>query len=156
MDIPINRDDEKVFVQACRESDVKFLQSPEGQEMLNKALAHIKSQLPERDYSKPIPNMGKDAYSLIMDLNKTIAELTADRDEWKQQHQNLLSVRESDLQVITSLRQQLTKPADEVLIEAAKAVVERWETPLWKDAPATAKFIYRLRDAINAYKPTEG
>jgi hypothetical protein len=57
---------------------------------------------------------------------------------------------------IESLRQQLTKPEDEVLIEAAKAVVERWETPLWKDAPAAAKFIYRLRDAINAYKPTEG
>jgi hypothetical protein len=71
MDIPINKDDEKVFVQACRESDVKFLQSPEGQEMLNKALAHIKSQFPERDYSKPIPNMGKDAYSLIMDLNNS-------------------------------------------------------------------------------------
>jgi hypothetical protein len=55
-----------------------------------------------------------------------------------------------------SLRQQLTKPADAELIEAAKAVVERWETPLWKDAPATAGYIYRLRDAINAYKPTEG
>jgi hypothetical protein len=54
------------------------------------------------------------------------------------------------------LRQQLTKPADAELIEAAKAVVERWETPLLKDAPATAGYIYRLRDAINAYKPTEG
>jgi DNA-binding transcriptional regulator YiaG len=59
-------------------------------------------------------------------------------------------------QTIRELRQQLTKPADAELIEAAKAVVERWETPLWKDAPATAGYIYRLRDAINAYKPTEG
>jgi hypothetical protein len=42
------------------------------------------------------------------------------------------------------------------LLEAAKAVVERWETPLWKDVPATAEYIYRLRDALNAYKPTEG
>ena len=34
------------------------------------------------------------------------------------------------------------------LIEAARAVVERWDTPLWKDTPATAVFINRLRDAI--------
>jgi hypothetical protein len=47
------------------------------------------------------------------------------------------------------------KPADEVLIEAAKSVVERWETPLWKDAAATAGYIYRLRDAINTYKPAD-
>jgi dethiobiotin synthetase len=70
--------------------------------------------------------------------------------------ESLLSHAKANAYEITSLRQQLTKPADEVLIEAAKAVVERWETPLWKDAPAAAKFIYRLRDAINAYKPTEG
>jgi hypothetical protein len=53
-----------------------------------------------------------------------------------------------------ALRQQLTKPAVEVLIEAAKAVVDRWETPLWEDAPATAGYIYRLRDALNA-KPAD-
>ncbi len=33
---------------------------------------------------------------------------------------------------------------------AGLAVVDRWETPLWKDAPATAGFIYALRDAIAA------
>jgi hypothetical protein len=49
-----------------------------------------------------------------------------------------------------SLRQQLAKPADARLIKAAKAVVERWETPLWKDAPATQEYIYKLRDALNA------
>jgi hypothetical protein len=63
---------------------------------------------------------------------------------------------EEAIEAINYLRQQLTKPADEVLIEAAKAVVERWETPLWKDAPHTGDYIYRLRDALNAYKPTEG
>ena len=31
---------------------------------------------------------------------------------------------------------------------AAKAVIERWETPLWKDAPATANYIYALRNAM--------
>ena len=34
------------------------------------------------------------------------------------------------------------------LVSAARAVVERWDTPLWKDAPATAGFINRLRDAL--------
>jgi len=34
------------------------------------------------------------------------------------------------------------------LTEAAQAVVDRWDTPLWKDAPATAKFIHALRDAL--------
>lgn len=34
------------------------------------------------------------------------------------------------------------------MVAAARAVVERWDTPLWKDAPATAGFINRLRDAL--------
>ncbi len=31
---------------------------------------------------------------------------------------------------------------------AAQAVVDRWETPLWKDAEPTAEVIYRLRDIL--------
>jgi len=34
------------------------------------------------------------------------------------------------------------------LKSAAQAVVDRWETPLWKEAEPTASVIYRLRDAI--------
>ena len=30
----------------------------------------------------------------------------------------------------------------------AQAVVDRWDTPLWKDVPATAEYINRLRAAI--------
>jgi hypothetical protein len=37
---------------------------------------------------------------------------------------------------------------DEDLIAAARAVVERWDTPHWKDVPATAVFINRLRNAL--------
>ena len=33
---------------------------------------------------------------------------------------------------------------------AAQAVIDRWETPLWKDAPATAGYIAALRDALAA------
>lgn len=32
--------------------------------------------------------------------------------------------------------------------KAAGAVVDRWETPLWKDAPATASVIHDLRAAL--------
>lgn len=42
------------------------------------------------------------------------------------------------------------QPVNARLLTAAKAVVARWETPNWKDAPATAGFIYDLRDAIVA------
>ena len=36
------------------------------------------------------------------------------------------------------------------LLAAAQAVVERWDTPLWKDAPATAGYINALRAAVAA------
>ena len=38
----------------------------------------------------------------------------------------------------------------ETLRTAAQAVIDRWETPLWKDAPATAGYIAALRDALAA------
>ena len=34
------------------------------------------------------------------------------------------------------------------LIAAAIAVIERWDTPAWKDVPATANYINDLRDAV--------
>lgn len=36
----------------------------------------------------------------------------------------------------------------DALREAAIAVVQRWDTPLWKDVPATAGYINRLRNAL--------
>ena len=38
------------------------------------------------------------------------------------------------------------------LIAAAEAVIDRWNTPLWKDAEQTAAVIYRMRDAIQRLK----
>lgn len=38
--------------------------------------------------------------------------------------------------------------------DAAQAVIERWESPAWKDNEPTAAVIYRLRDAL--YPPKEG
>ena len=49
-----------------------------------------------------------------------------------------------------------TRPAHacgaDSLLAAAEAVVERWDTPLWKDAPATAGYINALRAAVEARK----
>ena len=38
------------------------------------------------------------------------------------------------------------------MISTANAVVERWETPAWKDATPTATFIHALRDAVDKMK----
>ena len=37
------------------------------------------------------------------------------------------------------------------LVEAAQAVVDRWDTPLWKDVPHTGEFIGKLREALSPY-----
>jgi hypothetical protein len=48
------------------------------------------------------------------------------------------------------LRETIESDYFDAVIRAASDVVERWETPLWKDAPATATFIHRLRDALSS------
>lgn len=45
-----------------------------------------------------------------------------------------------------------TRAQRDRLVKAGKALVDRWETPFWKDVPATAKFIRSLADAIAAVK----
>lgn len=46
------------------------------------------------------------------------------------------------------------RPIDEVIAErdellaAAQSVIDRWDTPLWKDVPATAEYINKLREAV--------
>lgn len=49
----------------------------------------------------------------------------------------------SDVEKIRQLEREL---AD--LKEAAQAVVERWDTPSWKDVPYTAVYINRLRATL--------
>jgi hypothetical protein len=47
-----------------------------------------------------------------------------------------------------STSERAQRAADAALIAAAHAVVARWDTPLWKDAPATGEFINRLRRSL--------
>lgn len=41
------------------------------------------------------------------------------------------------------------------IVDAASAVIARWETPLWKDAPATAVYINALRNALEGRATVE-
>ena len=67
---------------------------------------------------------------------------------WYDNHTTLFDYINCEL---AALRAQ---PDHSELVTAARAVVERWETPLWKDAPATAGYINRLRDALPAIGET--
>ena len=40
----------------------------------------------------------------------------------------------------------------EKLVQLAKAVVDRWDTPLWKDVPHTAEYINELRNHLKDKK----
>lgn len=51
-------------------------------------------------------------------------------------------------------RPAVTAGAVDALRTAAQAVVDRWDTPLWKDAPATAEYIGMLRAALAAQRAT--
>lgn len=48
----------------------------------------------EADYKK--------AWDAFCECRRQLEVMTRDRDEWKQQHENLLAVRQQDLQALTS------------------------------------------------------
>lgn len=53
-------------------------------------------------------------------------------------------------QRIANLEERLASITNDrdVLIQAAKAIIERWDSPFWKDQPATAEFINTMRYAV--------
>ena len=63
--------------------------------------------------------------------------------------------------VLADFARKLERERDEArherdkLLEAAKAVVARWEMPSWKDTEPTAVVIYRLRDVVEAMSTAE-
>jgi hypothetical protein len=78
------------------------------------------------------------------ELNNEVARL---REELKERIENqntfAMALIEKPEREVARLRNEL-----QGLKSAAQAVVDRWETPLWKDAEPTASVIYRLRDAL--------
>jgi hypothetical protein len=53
-------------------------------------------------------------------------------------------------QALVEKQIELEKLRQAPLIKAAQAVIDRWDTPLWKDAPATGRYINDLRKALAA------
>jgi len=41
------------------------------------------------------------------------------------------------------------------LAEAARAVIDRWDSPMWKDAPHTGEYIHALRQALASYEAAQ-
>lgn len=112
--------------------------------------------------------------SKVAFLEAQVAVLTKERDMWRdtdlrdasridelaEQLSAAQAVNEK-LQTELSRMREFGSPASvldlrrqrDELLAAAKTVVARWDTPLWKDVPATATFINELRAAIAKVKP---
>ena len=57
-------------------------------------------------------------------------------------------VRNDDGDVCMSYDVERLEKSNAELLAAAKSVVERWDSPLWKEQGHTGTFIERLREAI--------
>lgn len=119
-----------------------------GVELLDMWLAgnYTDEQLP------PVRDMGFGEDDMPCDfiesLRGQVADLTRARSELSDNIIALDAVyRKAQTQLATMAHQR-----DE-LLAAAQAVIERWDTPLWKDVPATAEYINALRSAVAKAKP---
>ena len=81
------------------------------------------------------------------DVQLMAGEMTA--QEWRTM-EAVLKALQSQMKgdkIIALSTAKIEKQRD-ALIAAGQALVDRWDTPNWKDAPHTGEFIARLRDAI--------
>jgi hypothetical protein len=69
-------------------------------------------------------------------------QATKERDETKLAFCSLAKQFESDIQKANAMA------------EKAKALIDRWDKPSWKDTAPTAGFIYALRSAVEDYEKT--
>ena len=81
-----------------------------------------------------------DAIAELEQLRQRVAELEKERDKATQYWQ------------IAEGRCDALKQQRDELVNAGSAVVERWDSPLWKDLPHTGEYIHRLREAIASVK----
>jgi hypothetical protein len=56
----------------------------------------------------------------------------------------------TDREPLEQVRVALLTDAQRELLQAAQAVVDRWDSPNWSDGTHTADYIHRLRKAIAA------
>jgi len=92
--------------------------------------------------SRPCSVVHEDVYR---QLERELADAIKDRDEWKTVAEGRLLESLDEIERLAEAREQRDQ-----LAEAARAVVDRWETPLWKDAPHTGLFIRALADALDS------
>lgn len=76
-------------------------------------------------------------------LRQLWVEALAEISEFRTQNERL----KKDLETLTLGANNLCKENTE-LRDAARSVIDRWDTPHWKDVPATAEYIGRLRAAL--------
>ena len=99
------------------------------------------SRTPDGMYDSRVP-ISQYAYAMAEHSRK----MEHERDAARRAHSSCCGVRDHWKAETMTLR------------EAAQAVVDRWDTPLWKDAPATAEYINRLRALLpeNEKSPDAG
>jgi hypothetical protein len=67
-----------------------------------------------------------------------------DRDRWKSLYFTMRELSDNATEIAERREQENTE-----LREAAQAVIDRWNTPLWREAEPTAAAINRLRETLN-------
>jgi len=66
----------------------------------------------------------------------------------KAEYDDVIDAADAAIAIAESAIESSPKPVSPDLLESARAVVARWDAPTWKDFPATAEYIGRLRAAI--------
>jgi hypothetical protein len=84
-------------------------------------------------------------------FRRVAGEKMAELTERAEKAERELAAKDTEKYCFASCAFHAAKDAEiERLREAANAVVQRWETPLWKDVEPTAHVIYALRDELAA------
>jgi len=91
-----------------------------------------------------------DEHDIQSMLNDEVARLREKANNWHEHYRDEASKAQKCKQAYIEQEKEVARFREELqkLRLAAQAVVDRWETPLWKDAEPTASVIYRLRDAL--------
>lgn len=99
---------------------------------------------------RPLPEPSRDQVGTKSD--DTVKRLRDEANTCHRHYRDEASKAQKCKQAYIEQEKEVARLRDEnaKLRAAAKAVVARWETPLWKDAEPTASVIYRLRNALAA------
>lgn len=89
-------------------------------------------------------------------LRERVAALTQQRDEWKAFGERNNEAWNTAIRDIARMREEMNaiEKQRDGLVNAAQAMIDRWDAPLWKDVPSTAEFIGGLRASVAKAKPT--